>query len=90
MACFNEKAVLGLRSWIVLVANHGHEAKLRNATEHAGSNIGTARVVANIFRENFFAAVWSRDARLNRYPRNGKPLLAACLHYVTDRGSLRK
>ena len=74
----------------MLVANHGHEAKLHNAAEHASSNIGTARVVANVFRENFFAAVWSRDARLNHYPRNGKPLLAGYLYYVTDRGLLRK
>jgi hypothetical protein len=90
VACFNEKAVLGLRSWDVLVANHGHEAKLHNAAEHASSNIGTARVVANVFRENFFAAVWSRDARLNRYPRNRGPLLAGYLYYLPDRGFVRK
>lgn len=79
-----------LRLWDVLVANHGHEAKLHNATKQLSSNIGTARVVANVFRENFFAAVWSRDARLDRHPRNGEPLLAGYLHYVTVRGLLRK
>ena len=57
----------------VLVANHGHDAKLHNATERVSGNIGTARVVANVFREDFFATVWSRDARLNRYSRNGVP-----------------
>jgi len=54
----------------MLVANHGHKAKLRNATQHVSGNIGAAGVVANVFCENFFTAVWSRDARLNRYPGN--------------------
>lgn len=58
----------------MLVTNHGHEAKLHNATEHASSNIGTARVVAKVFGQNFFAAVWSRNARLDRYLRNGESL----------------
>jgi len=76
--------------WIVLVANHGHETKLHNAAQHASSNVGTARVVANVFRENFFAAVWSRHTRLNRYLRNREPLLAEDLNYVMDRGLWRK
>lgn len=74
----------------MLVANHGYEAKLDDAAEHASSYVGTSGVVTNIFRENFFAAIWSRDARLDRYPRNGEPLLSGYLHYVTDRGLLRK
>ena len=73
----------------MVVANHGHEAELRNATEHASTNIGTPRVVANVFRENFFATVWSRNARLNRYPRNGS-LPAGCVYYLPDRGVVRK
>ena len=74
----------------MLVTNHGHEAKLHNATEHASSNIGTARVVAKVFGQNFFAAVWSRNARLDRYLRNGDPSSTGYLHYVMDRGLLRK
>jgi hypothetical protein len=66
-------------------ANHGHEPKLHNATEHMCSNIGAAWVVAKVFRENFFAAVRSRKARLDGYLRNGV-LLAGYFHYLTDRG----
>ena len=82
--------VLGLMLRIVLIANHGDEAKLHNATEHASSNVGTARVVANVFPKNFFAAVRSRHARLNRYLRNRESLLAEDLNYVMDRGLWRK
>jgi hypothetical protein len=74
----------------VLVANHGHEAKLHNATEDVSGNIGAAGVVANVFCENFFATVWSRDASFNGYPRNRVPLLAGYLNYVMDRGLLCK
>jgi hypothetical protein len=87
---FYREVDLGLGFWGVLVANHGHLAKLHNATEHVSGNIGAVGVVANVFCQNFFAAVWSRDARLNCYPRNGESLLAGHLHYVTDRGFLRK
>ena len=79
------RSALGSRLWDVLVANHGHDAKLRNATEHMYSNIGAARVVAKVFRENFFAAVRSRKTRLDGYLRNGVPL-AGYFHYLTDRG----
>jgi hypothetical protein len=58
---------LGLALWCVLFANHVHEAKLHNATKHTSGDIGTAGIVANVFRENFFAAFWSSDARFNRY-----------------------
>jgi hypothetical protein len=74
----------------VLIANYGHHAKLDNAAKHMSRNIGTAGVVAEVFCKNFFAPVWSRDARLNRYLRNGEPLLAGCLYYLPDRGFVRK
>jgi len=54
----------------VLFANCSTNAELLHASEHMGSNIGTARVVAEIFPKLFFAAVRSRDTRLNRYLRN--------------------
>jgi hypothetical protein len=59
----------------VLVAGGRHDADLSDATECVGSNIGTARMVAEIFSEQFFDPVRSREARFDRYLRNrGSPL----------------
>jgi hypothetical protein len=58
----------------VLVANHSHKVERNNATEYLGSNIGTAWVVTEIFGNLFFAAVPSREPRLDRYLRNRDPL----------------
>jgi hypothetical protein len=74
----------------VLVANHGHDAVLHNATEHMSSYIRAARMVANVLRENFFVAVWSGNASLNSYPWNRGPLLVGYLNYVIDGGLLCK
>ena len=54
----------------MLFANCSPKADFLYASEHMGSNIGTARVVAEVFRQLFFAAVRSRDAHLDRYLRN--------------------
>lgn len=54
----------------MLFASCSAKADVLHTSEHMGSNIGTARVVAEVFRELFFAAVRSRDARLDRYLRN--------------------
>jgi hypothetical protein len=37
-----------------------------------GGNVRTARVVAEIFHEFFFLAVWIEKACLNRDPRHGE------------------
>jgi hypothetical protein len=63
------EAVLDLRLYCVLFANCGADADPLHASERMGSNIGTVRVVAEIFRELFFTAVRSHHARLNRYLR---------------------
>ena len=65
------EAVL-LLLWYVLFADGCAEAEFRNAAEHSSSDIGTARVVAQILGKFLFAAVWSCEARLNRYPRHGE------------------
>jgi len=54
----------------VLFANCGANADSPHASERMGSNIGTVRVVAEIFSELFFTAVRSHHARLNRDLRN--------------------
>jgi hypothetical protein len=64
---------LGARCRRVLVANHRHKVEPDNATEYVGSNIGTAGVVTEIFGNLFFAAVPSREPRLDRYLRNRAP-----------------
>lgn len=42
------KGFLPLFPCCVLLADHGDGSKLYNATEHAGGNVGTARVVAKV------------------------------------------
>jgi hypothetical protein len=54
----------------VLLANNRGHAKVGEASQHLGSNIGAVFVVAEVFGEQFFAPVRSREARLNSYPRN--------------------
>ena len=55
----------------MLVAYGCNSADLFHAPEHLSSNVGTVRVIAEIFSEQFFAPVRSREARPNRYLRNG-------------------
>jgi len=64
------EAALGLVGWCVVLTNCSLKAEFRQASEPTGSNIGTARVVAKVFRKLFFASVRSREARFNRYLRN--------------------
>lgn len=54
----------------MLFAHCGANADSLHASERMGSDIGTVRVVAEIFRELFFTAIRSHHARLNRYLRN--------------------
>jgi hypothetical protein len=72
MNWFLGKRLLGPGFRCVLVANDSDKAELRHASEHLGSNIRTARVVAKIFSKQFFAPVRSRVPRLDRYLRNGE------------------
>ena len=72
MNCFLEKRLLGLGLGGVLVANGRGKSELPYTSQNAGSNIRTAWVVADVFREQFFAPVWSCEARFDRYLRNGE------------------
>ena len=56
----------------VFLANNRGQAKVCEASEHLGSNIGTILVVAEVFGEQFFASVRSREARVNGHSRNGE------------------
>jgi hypothetical protein len=58
----------GLRC--VLYANGSDKVEFSHASQHLGCNIRTARVVAEVFGEQFFVPVRSREARLDRYLRN--------------------
>jgi len=57
----------GLRFRRVFVADSGGGADFHRAPEHVSSNVGTAVVVAEIFREHFFAPVRRCEARLDRH-----------------------
>ena len=67
----------------MLVANGGDGADFSHAAEHVCSNVGTPRVVTEIFCQKFFAPVRRCQARLDRYLRNGEPLT----EYRTRRAS---
>ena len=56
----------------MLVANDRDQTELRCVSKDVGSNVGTAQMVAEIFSEHFFASARSREARLDRYLRNGQ------------------
>ncbi len=58
---------LGPRFGRVLVANGRHRADFFQTSQHLGSNVGTARVVADIFRKQLFAPIRSGEARLDSY-----------------------
>ena len=54
----------------MFVATDRDSAEFRDAAEHLSSYVGTTRVVTEVFSEQFFAPVWSREARLDRHVRN--------------------
>ena len=70
----------------MIVANSRYNAEFPYAPEHAGSNIVTASVVTEIFREEFFPPVRRCEARLDRYLRNVESLT----EYLNAGGLLRK
>jgi hypothetical protein len=51
-------------------ANQGAKAEFRQTPKPTRCHIGTTRVVAEVFRENFFASIRTYDARFNRHLRN--------------------
>ena len=54
----------------MLVANGSDKAEFGHASEHLGRYVRTARVVAEVFGEQFFVPVRSRESRLDGYLRN--------------------
>ncbi len=54
----------------MLAANSSDKVEFRHTSEHLSRNIGTVRMVAEVFGEQFFAPVRSCEARLDRYLRN--------------------
>jgi hypothetical protein len=54
----------------VLAANGSDKVYFHHASEHLCCNIRTAWVIAEVFGEQLFAPVRSREARLDRYLRN--------------------
>lgn len=74
----------------VFVATDRDRADFHDAAEHLGSYVGTTRVVTEVFSEQFFAPVWSREARLDRHVRNMEGPLIECLYCAMNRGVLCK
>jgi hypothetical protein len=72
-------AVSGLRLRCVLFADSSDKAYVPHATEHLSCNIRTAGVVAEVFRQQFFTPIRSREARFDRYLRNGDSPPSTCI-----------
>jgi hypothetical protein len=73
----------------VLIADGGYHADLSHAPQHVGGDIGTARLVAEVFGEYLVPPFRSCEARFDRYLRNGDPL-TEYLYCLMDRGPWRK
>ena len=56
----------------MLVADRCHDADLPHAPEHVGRDVGTARLVTQIFCQEFFAPIRRLEARFYRYLRNSE------------------
>jgi hypothetical protein len=56
----------------VFVADSCGGTDLHHAAEHMGSNVGTARLIAKVFGEEFVVPVRCLEARLDGYLRNRK------------------
>jgi SAM-dependent methyltransferase len=69
-ASWLRKRLLGPELRCVLAANDSDKADFRNASKHLGCSIRTARMIAEVFGEQFFVPVRSLEARLDRYLRN--------------------
>ena len=54
----------------VRVTNYSHSPEFHHHSEHMGSNIGTAGVIAEIFGKPFFVAVRTCDSRPDRHLRH--------------------
>ena len=69
----------------MLVANYREKAEFRHDPEHMRSNIGKARVVADVLRKLFFTSVRTDDDGLDRYLRNRKSPVPVCSVAKTTR-----
>jgi hypothetical protein len=56
----------------MLVANDSDTAEFNHTSQHLCSNIGTPRMVTEIFDEQFFVPGWSRETCLDCHLRNGE------------------
>ncbi len=59
----------------MVFANHGHQTKRHDATEHTCRHIRTTRMVTEVFAENFFLTVRRIEPSLNHHQRNRQPSL---------------
>ena len=56
----------------MFLADNRRQAKVCEASERMGSNVGTVLVVTKVFSEQLFAPVRSGDARFDRNLRYGE------------------
>lgn len=74
----------------MLLANYSAKPNFLHASEQLGGNIRAAGVVAEILNKLFLATFGIHKAGFDRNLRNREPLPSGCLHYLMDRGVLRK
>ncbi len=76
----------------VLVTNDSSVSEFHYTAEHLSCNIGTARVITDVFSELLFEPVCIREARFYHHSRNGespcrdgrRQQLAQSLYWLID------
>ena len=63
----------------MFVADGDAKANLFYASQHMGGKIRTSRLITEVLRDLFFAAVRSRQPRLDRHVRHGELVANACI-----------
>ena len=69
----------------MLIANCSCESDLFDIAQEVSSNIGAAGMVAEVLGKHLFMAVRSRNAGVDRYLRNSKPLLDTATCKIHER-----
>ena len=61
----------------VIVTDDRHRSNLGDATQRVRGNVRTPWMVANVFGEDFFLAVWGAKTRLDGNPGHASPSLGS-------------
>ena len=77
--------LLVLKPRCMLVAYRCKYAEFYDASENMRGHVRTSGVVTDVFRKCFLAAIWSGEARLNRYPGHSRLPEYAVFNFLDKR-----